>query len=183
MRDFDPVYLQELSARIYDQNKAMGWWDDPDRCIYTCMQLIITEIAEATEGERKGLMDDHLPHRKMGEVELADAMIRALDLGGRFVWGVFPISNYNHVWIQPMHNAGKIHLGLCHGVIDLATAYFAANKDEEYYYNVLLIGIHTAAEYLGHYELYDAIEEKLEYNKTRPDHRRENRQLEGGKKF
>jgi hypothetical protein len=31
---------------------------------------------------RKDLMDDHLPHRKMAEVELADAVIRICDLAG-----------------------------------------------------------------------------------------------------
>ena len=36
--------------------------------------LIVSEIAEAMEGERKDLMDDKLPHRKMAEVELADAL-------------------------------------------------------------------------------------------------------------
>lgn len=31
------------------------------------------------EGERKNLMDDKLPHRKMAEVELADILIRVFD--------------------------------------------------------------------------------------------------------
>jgi len=44
--------------------------------------LIHSEISEAMEGHRKDLMDDHLPHRKMMEVELADAMIRICDLAG-----------------------------------------------------------------------------------------------------
>jgi hypothetical protein len=55
--------------------------------------LIVSEIAEAMEGERKSLQDDKLPHRPMAEVELVDAMIRILDygaghgydLGGAFV--------------------------------------------------------------------------------------------------
>jgi NTP pyrophosphatase (non-canonical NTP hydrolase) len=34
------------------------------------------------EGERKNLMDDKLPHRKMAEVELADALIRIFDYAG-----------------------------------------------------------------------------------------------------
>ncbi len=42
--------------------------------------LIHSEISECMEGERKGLMDDHLPHRSMLEVELADAMIRIMDI-------------------------------------------------------------------------------------------------------
>ena len=45
--------------------------------------LIVSEIAEAMEGDRKNLMDDHLPYRSMLEVELADAVIRILDLAGR----------------------------------------------------------------------------------------------------
>lgn len=34
------------------------------------------------DGHRKNLMDDKLPHRKMLEVELADAVIRIFDLAG-----------------------------------------------------------------------------------------------------
>lgn len=48
------------------------------------LMLIVSEIAEAMEGERKGLMDDKLPHRKMAEVELADALIRIFDYAGAF---------------------------------------------------------------------------------------------------
>lgn len=44
--------------------------------------LVHSEISEAMEGHRKGLMDDKLPHRLMIEVELADAMIRIADLSG-----------------------------------------------------------------------------------------------------
>lgn len=44
--------------------------------------LIHSEVSEAMEGHRKGLMDDKLPHRTMIEVELADAVIRIADLAG-----------------------------------------------------------------------------------------------------
>lgn len=44
--------------------------------------LIHSEVSEAMEGHRKNLMDDKLPHRKMLEVELADALIRIHDLAG-----------------------------------------------------------------------------------------------------
>jgi hypothetical protein len=46
--------------------------------------LIHSEISEALEGDRKGKMDDHLPHRPAREVELADALIRIFDLGGAY---------------------------------------------------------------------------------------------------
>jgi hypothetical protein len=48
-----------------------------------CM-LIVSEISEAFEGERKNLMDDHLPHRRCAEVEFADALIRMFDYAGRY---------------------------------------------------------------------------------------------------
>ena len=46
------------------------------------LMLIVSEVAEGMEGDRKNLMDDKLPHRKMLEVELADAAIRIFDLAG-----------------------------------------------------------------------------------------------------
>lgn len=43
-----------------------------------------SELSEAMEGERKDLMDDKLPHRKMAEVELADCLIRIFDYAAAF---------------------------------------------------------------------------------------------------
>lgn len=77
-----------------------------------------SELSEAMEGHRKGLMDDKLPHRTMLEVELADAVIRIADLAG------------------------------------------ALNLD-----------------------LGGAIDEKLAFNATRPDHQPENRKAAGGKAY
>lgn len=44
------------------------------------LALIHSEISEALEAHRKGLNDDKLPHRDGLEVELADALIRILDM-------------------------------------------------------------------------------------------------------
>lgn len=66
------------------------WWHDPatgerlNRNKGELLMLIVSEISEAMEGERKDLMDDKLPHRKMAEVELADALIRIFDYAGAF---------------------------------------------------------------------------------------------------
>tara|TARA_R110002033_G_scaffold162792_1_gene199602 strand:- start:813 stop:1205 length:393 start_codon:yes stop_codon:yes gene_type:complete len=66
--------------------RESGWWDgvDVNAPFVTPAKLCLihSEVTEAMEGARKDLMDDHLPHRKMVEVELADAMIRIMDLAG-----------------------------------------------------------------------------------------------------
>lgn len=63
--------------------KDAGWHDKP-REVGTDLMLIVSELSEAMEGIRKDLMDDHLPHRKMFEVEIADVIIRACDTAGKY---------------------------------------------------------------------------------------------------
>ena len=75
--------LNELAQIVHRANEK--WWQDPatqqpiKRNKGELLALIHSEISECLEGERKNLMDDKLPHRKMAEVELADALIRILD--------------------------------------------------------------------------------------------------------
>lgn len=101
----------------HNQAREMGWWDNP-RETGTLLALVHSEISEALEGDRKNKMDDHLPDRKAFEVEIADAVIRLMDISG--------------------------------------------------YYELDLGG---------------AIRDKLAYNLNRPDHQKENRELEYGKKY
>lgn len=80
--------LNDYSVTCHRAN--IKWWQnietgEPlDRNKGELLCLIHSEISEAMEGERKGLMDDKLPHRKMAEVELADALIRIFDYAGAF---------------------------------------------------------------------------------------------------
>lgn len=50
--------------------------------------LVHSEISEALEGERKNMIDDHLPHRPAGEVELADAIIRIMGIADHMGWDI-----------------------------------------------------------------------------------------------
>lgn len=122
------LMLEEKAAQVksnisllqhicFTLSKEAGWHDNP-REDGTMIALIHSEVSEALEGIRKDLNDDHLPARKMVEVELADAIIRIMDYAGS--------------------------RGL---------------------------------------DVGGAIVEKLIYNQQRQDHKRENRNQDGGKKF
>lgn len=76
--------IDKLVSACHSAASEAGWWDRPKtwETVPRCLMLIVSELAEAMEGDRKDLMDDHLPHRPMLEVELADAVIRIADLAG-----------------------------------------------------------------------------------------------------
>ena len=66
------------------------WWEDLKtgkkikRNKGGLIMLIVSELAEAMEGERKDLPDDKLPHRLVAEVGMVDALIRIFDYAGAF---------------------------------------------------------------------------------------------------
>lgn len=83
-----------LQFLCHNRAKRAGWWNCPKTgepstpeyikasLIPQKLLLIHSEISEACEADRKGLKDQHLPHRDGVEVELADAVIRCFDLAG-----------------------------------------------------------------------------------------------------
>lgn len=83
--------LNEYAAQSHTDN--IKWWVRPDgtpieRNKGELLMLMVSELTECMEGERKDLMDDKLPHRKMAEVELADCLIRIFDYANAFGYDV-----------------------------------------------------------------------------------------------
>lgn len=111
--------LNALGARIHAGNHK--WWHSRDgvrleRNRGELLMLVVSEVAEAMEGERKDQMDDHLPHRKMAEVELADAIIRILDYAAGFGYDVgaaveeklaYNAKRADHTWEARELDGGK----------------------------------------------------------------------------
>jgi NTP pyrophosphatase (non-canonical NTP hydrolase) len=85
-RDFG---IRDVANNCHTLARSAGWWHECDGTtlkrvnVAEKLCLIHSEISEAMEGDRKDMMDDKLPDRKMLEVELADAVIRIFDLAGR----------------------------------------------------------------------------------------------------
>jgi hypothetical protein len=81
------AYLGLIRAAelAHTTSRNAGWYHDPTtgepikRNFGEVVALMHSELSEALEADRKGLMDDKLPHRDGREVEFADAIVRILD--------------------------------------------------------------------------------------------------------
>ena len=77
-----------LSRIAYGNSVAAGWYTDLEtgqpKELHTGEEiaLIHSEISEALSAHRSDEMDTHLPNRKAFEVELADAVLRIMNLAG-----------------------------------------------------------------------------------------------------
>ena len=112
LKPYEKVFADSFSAlaeAAHANSASHGFWDnrekDPISYKLSRIALMHSELSEAVEGIRKGLMDDHLPHCTMEEAELADVIIRVLDYSAGFGLDV------GRVVIEKMrYNEGRPHM-------------------------------------------------------------------------
>ena len=77
-----------VQSVIHKTNVAKGFWDEP-RNDSEALMLMVTEIAEGCEGLRHGNPpSDHIPKFTAIEEEMADTIIRILDMAEGRQWRV-----------------------------------------------------------------------------------------------
>lgn len=195
------IDYKEMAIRVHIANEK--WWRNPHtgepqvQSLGRKLMLVVSELAECMEGARKGLQDDKLPHRKMEEVEMADFVIRLLDMMGA-----------PHKQLSPPIKRGDLSEVLVDRVMNdtyddlVQFMSVVMNKDDKAEILLEMVGmvcmlhrfpyindfaclIRIAEKYCTKYgyDLWGAVEEKMEYNLNRPDHKIENRLKEGGKEW
>lgn len=184
------AHWNAVAESLKESNKK--WWFNPDgtptgRTVKTLGMLMISEVAEAMEGVRKNLDDDHLPQYKMFDVELADTMIRSLDFGAGYEYTIDPdyllISDYTHL-IDSVESK-KCEPDALYDIVKhinwMIDAHISKSSAQRQYTALILFIITIADEY--NVDLEKVVAEKIAYNAVRADHKLENRNKENGKKF
>lgn len=110
--------MKEIQHEVHQLAKRNGWWEDADlRIVPEKLALIHAEISEALEEYRDGNMelyfgpeyDDHPKPEGFG-VELADAIIRILDLCGYLGIDMDQLVELKHEYNKrrPYRHGGKL---------------------------------------------------------------------------
>lgn len=168
--------LNELANTVHAAN--IKWWQDLhtgspiNRNKWELIALVISEFSEALEGERRNLMDDKLPHRKMAEVEMADAYIRLLDFSAGFH---IPLQDWDMLDPIPDNKAEAL-FRMMELVVRIPDSKASA------FISIALASILAYSNKHG-YDFWGAFNEKIAYNTNREDHRHEARRIAGGKQF
>lgn len=206
IKDQTTQTINDLMVRIHEGNKKASWWTDlttkdlitpiflPEtnkwqirRNIGELLCLVHSEISEANLAKILNLNDDKLPHLGGEIVELADTSIRILDILGSFKYKYRFIEleesdKYKYIWdnVNFENPYPQFHI-----TVSETMECFRKSKTEEGCLLLImlfnLINLYCALVLKDN--IYSVIEEKLEYNAKRADHKIENREAEGGKLF
>lgn len=186
--------IEKMIEKCHGAAVAGGWWSDTEtgepieRNKGELLCLVHSEISEAVEGIESELMDDHLPHYSMEVVEMADGLIRIFDYSGGFGVSILTLPDDEYMPLCPLgihYQSGKKQF-LC-GVHKLISQTMEGARKgvaliESLSLSMVVKSIILYCQILD-VDIEEIIHEKLAYNKQRADHKPENREKEGGKKF
>jgi NTP pyrophosphatase (non-canonical NTP hydrolase) len=80
-------FFNYVSTKVHETAKSKGWWDN-DRNDGELIALMHSELSEALEALRHDAVDDKIPAFLGVEAELADCIIRILDVAKARDWKV-----------------------------------------------------------------------------------------------
>ncbi|MBH0113231.1 hypothetical protein I5E68_09765 [Novosphingobium sp. YJ-S2-02] len=178
--------LNTKSRDIHADNIAAGWWN-PARPNAVSLMLIVSEISEASAAYASPLpKDDKLTDRYGLEVELADAVIRILDLAGFACVDLEAECAALRRFDGRYRSKLPVHRALLEVVNELSAAMEGDRKANRAHF-----ARHLAAAYMRiselccdlSFDLWGAIEEKRAFNKIRLDHQLAQRRAAGGKAY
>ena len=182
-----PVDFTEFAKDVHEENHK--WYYDASGNavpinIKEKLMLAVSEISECMEAERyENKFDKYLTHRLAAEIELADAVIRLLDFAG---FKKYDISVLNNEAINIEKYSQQIPENKAECLLAITTiicdVHYSQSTPPKESLEHAIFSIEIYCERFG-YDLWGAVFEKLEYNKTRPDHSYEERAKDGGKKF
>lgn len=173
--------------------KSKGWYTDPttgepkERNFGEVLMLMVSELSEALEADRKDLMDDKLPDRRGIEVEFGDCSIRILDTAAAIPEIACCIAGQVLKWrrlnaLSRPENFGEALLEATGCLYRAYAADIRGNmEDAAEELALCLAKLLCLAERLG-LDLSGAIVAKNRYNQRREDHSLEARAA-GGKKY
>ena len=180
---YDPVFmtLAIYASHVHDLNRLWWYTEDGKRLFRShpeMLALVVSELAEALEGDRKLLMDDHLPQYPMPCVELADTVIRLLDWSGTLC---LDLRSYDIDFVEPGVRVSEHLFALMKRVTGLIDTKFDELPQEVSY---IIDTCQALSERIAkQHPFWEIVQAKLVYNQSRADHQYEARKAEGGKSY
>lgn len=160
----------DLAKEIHANNVAKGFWPDDvmTRNVGEALALVHSEITEAWDAAQTGTADDKLPEFPGVAVELADAAIRLLDLGGAYGVEFSVVDELTSNNSPDPYAAISEDLCELHAHVDAALEHHRKNRIEDFKMSVAMALGYTLA-VMGKYGFdEEIIIEKVEFNKGRP---------------